>query len=99
MADEESEPVVVEEPPIELPDEPVVVGVSGESGERSNKGVIYFGIITAIACLIIIFYVFFKKDKVNTGRYNSGPLLNSRTLSSNSGYGGAFNGTSYSTSI
>lgn len=96
MADEEKEPVV-EEPVIELPDEPVVVGEPGVS--RSSNGVIYFSIITAIACLIVIFYVFFKKDKVNTGRYNSGPLLNSRTMSSNSGYGGAFNGTSYSTSI
>ena len=96
MADEEKEPVV-EEPVIELPDEPVEVGEPGVG--RSNKGYIYFSIITAIACLIVIFYVFFKKDKVNTGRYNSGPLLNSRTMSSNSGYGGAFNGTNYSTSI
>ena len=96
MADEEKEPVV-EEPVIELPEEPVVAGEPGVG--RSNKGVIYFSIITAIACLIVIFYIFFKKDKVNTGRYNSGPLLNSRTMSSNSGYGGAFNGTSYSTSI
>ena len=96
MADEEKEPVV-EEPVIELPEEPVVVGEPGVG--RSNKGVLYFSIITAIACLIVIFYIFFKKDKVNTGRYNSGPLLNSRTMSSNSGYGGAFNGTNYSTSI
>ena len=96
MADEEKEPVV-EEPVIELPEEPVVVGEPGV--KRSNTGVVYFGIITGIACLIIIFYVFLKKDKVNTGRYNGGPMLNSRTLSSNSGYGGAFNGTSYSTSI
>ena len=95
MAEEEKE--------IELPVEPVndenLVG--GEPGVKkgTNVGVIWLSIITGIACLVIIYYVFIKKDKYNNrGNFNTS-TLNSRTISSNSGYGGNFNGTgsSYST--
>jgi hypothetical protein len=97
-----------EEKQIELPVEPIEVEEStvGEPGikKRTNIGVIWFSIITGIACLIIVYYLF-KKEKFNNsnrGGSNSGgglnnrsklPILNSRTISSNSGYGGTFNGT------
>src|SRR5210317_1081347 len=97
-----------EEKQIELPVEPVddeklVVGEPSIK-KGTNVGVIWLSIITGIACLIIVYYLF-KKEKFNNsnrGGSNSGgglnnrsklPILNSRTISSNSGYGGTFNGT------
>src|SRR6056300_1775612 len=101
-----------EEKQIELPVEPIYTEPTTKKG--TNTGVIWLSIITGIACLVIIYYVF-KKDKFNNNRggsnkgggFNNGggsnsgggfnnrsksPMLNSRTISSNSGYGGTFNG-------
>jgi hypothetical protein len=99
-----------EEKQIELPVEPVddeklVVGEPSIK-KGTNVGVIWLSIITGIACLIIVYYLF-KKEKFNNNRGGSNngggfnnrsklPMLNSRTISSNSGYGGTFNGTNSS---
>jgi len=99
-----------EEKQIELPVEPIYTEPTTKKG--TNTGVIWLSIITGIACLVIIYYVF-KKDKFNNNRggsnkgggFNNGggsnnesklPLLNSRTISSNSEYGGTFNGSNSS---
>ena len=83
-----------EEKTIELPVEPVVVGTPGTK-RSNNTGVILLSVFTGITCLIIIYYVFIKKDKMNAGRNFNGPILNSRTISSNGGYGGNFNRSTY----
>jgi capsular polysaccharide biosynthesis protein len=87
MADEEQEPVV---------EEPVkVVGVAkAESPRRTNKAVIGLAIGLVILCAIIVYVVFFDKKKGARNNYNNRsklPILNSRTISDNSGYGGSFN--------
>jgi len=88
MADEEKEPVV---------EEPVTnVGVAKvEEPRRTNKAVIGLAIGMVILCAIIIYVVFFDKKKgvSNNRSFNQTklPILNSRTISDNSGYGGSFN--------
>lgn len=87
MADEEKEPVV---------EEPVTnVGVAKvEEPRRTNKAVIGLTIGLVILCAVIVYVVFFDKKKGARNNYNNRsklPLLNSRTISNNSGYGGSFN--------
>ncbi len=87
MADEENEPVV---------EEPVVVPsvAKVESPRRTNKAVIGLTIGLVILCAIIVYVVFFDKKKGVRNNYNNRsklPILNSRTISDNSGYGGSFN--------
>jgi hypothetical protein len=88
-----------EEKTIELPVEPVVVK---PPPKRSNAGVIV-GIIFAVLLFSVGFYYFFIRER-NFGprrNYNSTPkvpVLNSRTMSMNSGYGSNFNGSTYVTS-
>ena len=89
MADEEQEPV----------EEPVVVPsvAKVEEPRRSNKAVIGLTIGLVILCAIIVFVVFFDKKKGARNNYNNTskiPMLNSRTISDNSGYGGSFNNNS-----
>ena len=89
MADEEQEPV----------EEPVVVPsvAKVEEPRRSNKAVIGLTIGLVILCAIIVFVVFFDKKKGARNNYNNTsklPILNSRTISDNSGYGGSFNNNS-----
>ena len=88
MADEEQEPVVEE--PVVVPSVAVV-----ESPRRTNKAVIGLTIGLVILCAIIIYVVFFDKKKgvSNNRSFNQTklPILNSRTISDNSGYGGSFN--------
>ena len=86
MADEENEPV----------EEPVVVPsvAKVEAPRRTNKAVIGLTIGLVILCAIIVFVVFFDKKKGARNNYNNRsklPILNSRTISNNSGYGGSFN--------
>ena len=87
MADEEKEPVVEE--PVVVPD------VAAVEPRRSNKAVIGLSIGLVILCAIIIYFVFFDKKKGVRNNYNNNrsklPMLNSRTISNNSGYGGSFN--------
>ena len=90
MADEEKEPDV-EEPAV-VPD------VAAVEPRRTNKAVIGLSIGLVILCAIIIYFVFFDKKKGarNNYNYNSNsrstiPMLNSRTISDNGGYGGSFN--------
>jgi len=90
MADEEKEPVV---------EEPVTnVGVAKvEEPRRTNKAVIGLTIGLVILCAVIVYVVFFDKKKGARNNYNNRsklPLLNSRTISNNSGYGGSFNNNS-----
>ena len=89
MADEEKEPV----------EEPVkTVGVAKvESPRRTNKAVIGLTIGLVILCAVIVYVVFFDKKKGARNNYNNRaklPMLNSRTISDNSGYGGSFNNNS-----
>ena len=89
MADEEQEPV----------EEPVVVPsvAKVEEPRRSNKAVIGLTIGLVVLCAIIVFVVFFDKKKGARNNYNNTsklPILNSRTISDNSGYGGSFNNNS-----
>ena len=89
MADEENEPV----------EEPVVVPsvAKVEAPRRTNKAVIGLTIGLVILCAIIVFVVFFDKKKGARNNYNNRsklPILNSRTISNNSGYGGSFNNNS-----
>ena len=89
MADEEREPV----------EEPVVVPsvAKVEEPRRTNKAVIGLAIGLVILCAIIIYVVFFDKKKGARNNYNNRsrlPVLNSRTISDNSGYGGSFNNNS-----
>jgi hypothetical protein len=47
-----------------------------------------------ILCAVIVYVVFFDKKKGARNNYNNQtrlPILNSRTISNNSGYGGSFN--------
>jgi len=86
MADEDQEPV----------EEPVVVPsvAKVEEPRRTNKAVIGLAIGLVILCAIIIYVVFFDKKKGARNNYNNRsklPILNSRTISDNSGYGGSFN--------
>ena len=90
MADEDQEPVV---------EEPVkTVGVAKvEEPRRTNKAVIGLAIGMVILCAIIVFVVFFDKKKGARNNYNNRsklPMLNSRTISDNGGYGGSFNNNS-----
>ena len=90
MADEEKEPVV---------EEPVkTVGVMKvEAPRRTNKAVIGLTIGLVILCAVIVYVVFFDKKKGARNNYNNRsklPMLNSRTISDNSGYGGSFNNNS-----
>jgi len=90
MADEEKEPVV---------EEPVVVPsvAKVEAPRRTNKAVIGLTIGLVILCAVIVFVVFFDKKKGARNNYNNRskiPMLNSRTISDNSGYGGSFNNNS-----
>ena len=87
MADEEQEPVV---------EEPVkVVGKMSVEPRRTNKAVIGLAVGLVILCAIIVFVVFFDKKRGarNNRSFNQTklPILNSRTISDNSGYGGSFN--------
>ncbi len=89
MADEEKETV----------EEPVVVPsvAKVEEPRRTNKAVIGLAIGLVILCAIIIYVVFFDKKKGARNNYNNRsrlPVLNSRTISDNSGYGGSFNNNS-----
>ena len=89
MADEEKETV----------EEPVVVPsvAKVEAPRRTNKAVIGLTIGLVILCAIIIYVVFFDKKKGARNNYNNRstiPMLNSRTISDNSGYGGSFNNNS-----
>ena len=88
MADEDQEPVV---------EEPVVVPsvAKVEEPRRTNKAVIGLAIGLVILCAIIIYVVFFDKKKGARNNYNYNnrsklPILNSRTISDNGGYGGRF---------
>ena len=86
MADEEKEPV----------EEPVVVPsvAKVEAPRRTNKAVIGLTIGLVILCAVIVYVVFFDKKKGVRNNYNNRstiPMLNSRTISNNSGYGGSFN--------
>ena len=88
MADEEQEPVVEE--PVVVPSVAVV-----ESPRRTNKAVIGLTIGLVILCAVIIYFVFFDKKKGARNNYNYNnrstiPMLNSRTISDNGGYGGSF---------
>ena len=86
MADEEQEPVVEE--PVVVPDVAVV-----EEPRRTNKAVIGLTIGLVILCVIIIYFVFFDKKNGVRNNYNNRskiPMLNSRTISDNGGYGGSF---------
>jgi CDP-diglyceride synthetase len=93
-----------EEKTIELPVEPVVVK---PSPKRSNAGVIV-GIIFAVLLFSVGFYYFFIRERnfIPRRNYNStpkapapaAPVLTSRTISLNSGYGSNFNGSKYVTS-
>jgi len=90
MADEEREPAV---------EEPIVVPSVGkaEAPSRTNKAVIGLTIGLVILCAVIVFVVFFDKKKGARNNYNNRskiPMLNSRTISDNSGYGGSFNNNS-----
>ena len=90
MADEEREPAVEE--PIVVPSVAKV-----EEPRRSNKAVIGLTIGLVILCAVIVFVVFFDKKKGARNNYNNTskiPMLNSRTISDNSGYGGSFNNNS-----
>ena len=92
MADEDQEPVVEE--PVVVPDVAVV-----EAPRRTNKAVIGLSIGLVILCAIIVYFVFFDKKKGARNNYNYNnrskvPMLNSRTISDNSGYGGSFNNNS-----
>ena len=89
MADEEKEPV----------EEPVVVPsvAKVEAPRRTNKAVIGLTIGLVILCAVIVYDVFFDKKKGARNNYNNRstiPMLNSRTISDNSGYGGSFNNNS-----
>lgn len=89
MADEEKEPV---EEPVAAPSVAKV-----EEPRRTNKAVIGLAIGLVILCAIIIYVVFFDKKKGARNNYNNRsrlPVLNSRTISDNSGYGGSFNNNS-----
>ena len=86
MADEEREPDV---------EEPVVVPSVAkiEEPRRTNKAVIGLTIGLVILCAVIIYFVFFDKKKGVRNNYNNRsrlPILNSRTISNNGGYGGSF---------
>ena len=87
MADEDKEPV--EEPPVVVPSVAKV-----EEPRRTNKAVIGLAIGMVILCAIIIYVVFFDKKKgvSNNRSFNQTklPILNSRTISDNGGYGGSF---------
>ena len=90
MADEDQEPVVEE--PVVVPDVAVV-----EEPRRTNKAVIGLSIGLVILCAIIVYFVFFDKKKGVRNNYNNRstiPMLNSRTISDNGGYGGSFNNNS-----
>ena len=85
MADEEKEPV----------EEPVVVPsvAKVEAPRRTNKAVIGLTIGLVILCAVIVYVVFFDKKKGARNNYNNQtrlPILNSRTISDNGGYGGSF---------
>ena len=89
MADEEKETV----------EEPVVVPsvAKVEAPRRTNKAVIGLTIGLVILCAVIVYVVFFDKKKGARNNYNNRsrlPMLNSRTISDNSGYGGSFNNNS-----
>ena len=89
MADEEKETV----------EEPVVVPsvAKVEAPRRTNKAVIGLTIGLVILCAVIVYFVFFDKKKGARNNYNNRsrlPMLNSRTISDNSGYGGSFNNNS-----
>ena len=86
MADEEREPDV---------EEPVVVPSVAkiEEPRRTNKAVIGLTIGLVILCAVIVYVVFFDKKKGARNNYNNRsklPMLNSRTISNNGGYGGSF---------
>ncbi len=86
MADEDKEPV--EEPPVVVPSVAKV-----EEPRRTNKAVIGLAIGMVILCAIIVYVVFFDKKKGARNNYNNRsklPMLNSRTISDNGGYGGSF---------
>tara|TARA_B100000085_G_scaffold246173_1_gene239780 strand:- start:369 stop:659 length:291 start_codon:yes stop_codon:yes gene_type:complete len=90
MADEEKEPVVEE--PVVVPEVAKV-----EAPRRTNKAVIGLTIGLVILCAVIVYVVFFDKKKGARNNYNNRsklPMLNSRTISDNSGYGGSFNNNS-----
>ena len=85
MADEEKEPDVEE--PVVVPD------VAAVEPRRTNKAVIGLTIGLVILCVIIIYFVFFDKKNGVRNNYNNRskiPMLNSRTISDNGGYGGSF---------
>jgi hypothetical protein len=90
-----------EEKTIELPVEPVVVDTPGV--KRSGNAAKIVAIIFAVLLFLVGFYYFFIRER-NFGprrNYNSTPkvpVLNSRTMSMNSGYGSNFNGSKYVTS-
>ena len=89
MADEDQEPVVEE--PVVVPDVAVV------EPRRTNKAVIGLTIGLVILCAVIVYFVFFDKKKGARNNYNNRsrlPMLNSRTISDNSCYGGSFNNNS-----
>ena len=87
MADGEDDPV----------DEPVVVPSPSpvDPPRRTNKAVIGLTIGLVILCAVIVYVVFFDKKRgvSNNRSFNQTrlPILNSRTISDNSGYGGSFN--------
>ena len=86
MADGEDDPV---DEPVVVPSPPPV-----DPPRRTNKAVIGLTIGLVILCAVIVFVVFFDKKKGARNNYNNRsklPILNSRTISDNSGYGGSFN--------
>ena len=86
MADGEDDPV---DEPVVVPSPPPV-----DPPRRTNKAVIGLSIGLVILCAIIIYVVFFDKKKgvSNNRSFNQTklPMLNSRTISDNGGYGGNF---------
>ena len=95
-----------EEKTIELPVEPVVVDTPGV--KRSGNAAKIVAIIFAVLLFLVGFYYFFIRERNFSPRrnYNStpkapapaAPVLTSRTISLNSGYGSNFNGSRYVTS-
>lgn len=96
-----------EEKTIELPVEPVVVDTPSVAPPKRSKHGMWAGIGVGIGIIVLILGIVYvvNRDKGvvtrNSRSFNNTsrlPLLNSRTISSNSGYGSNFNGSTYVTS-
>jgi hypothetical protein len=97
-----------EEKTIELPDDPVEVDTPSVPPPKKSKHGMWAGIGVGIGIIVLILAIVFvaNRDKGvvtrNSRNFNNTsrlPILNARTISSNTGYGGNFNGSRYTTSI